>query len=229
MTAGAPSATRAFLALLRRDLMLGLRYLADLSNPLLLFLIVITLFPIALGPDKHLLQTLAPGIIWVAAVLASGLSLDAVFRTDYEDGSLEQILLSPYPVIVLAGAKILAHWLLSGAPLILFALLASVFLYLPESAILPLILTLLLGTPVLSLVGSVAGALTVGLRGSALLQSLIILPLYMPMLIFATAAIRHAQQGLSIAGELYFLAALLALALTLAPFAVAASLRIRLG
>ena len=224
-----PSAPRAFLALLRRDLLLGLRYLADLSNPLLLFLIVITLFPISLGPDKSLLQSLAPGIIWVAAVLASSLSLDAVFRSDYEDGSLEQILLSPYPVIVLAAAKILAHWLLSGAPLILFALLASVFLYLPESAILPLILTLLLGTPVLSLVGAVAAALTVGLRGSALLQSLIILPLYMPLLIFATAAINHAEQGLSIAGELYFLGALLMLALTLAPFAVASSLRIRLG
>jgi heme exporter protein B len=226
---GPPSGHIAFLALLRRDLLLGLRYLADLSNPLLLFLIVITLFPISLGPDKALLQSLAPGIIWVAAVLASSLSLDAVFRSDYEDGSLEQILLSPYPVIILAGAKILAHWLLSGAPLILFALLGSVFLYLPESAILPLILTLLLGTPVLSLVGAVAAALTVGLRGSALLQSLIILPLYMPLLIFATAAINHAMQGLSITGELYFLGALLVLALTLAPFAVASSLRIRLG
>ena len=219
----------AFLALLRRDLVLGLRYLADLSNPLLLFLIVITLFPLSLGPDKNLLQSLAPAIIWVAAVLASSLSLDAVFRSDYEDGSLEQILLSPSPALVLVGAKILAHWLLSGAPLILFALLAGVFLYLPKAAILPLVLTLLLGTPVLSLVGAVAGALTVGLRGSALLQTLIILPLYIPLLIFATAAINHAVQGQAIAGELYFLGALLVLALTLAPLAVASSLRIRVG
>ncbi|MEJ2760219.1 MAG: heme exporter protein CcmB [Gammaproteobacteria bacterium] len=226
---GQTSAWYAFSALLRRDLVLGLRYLADLTNPLLLFLIVITLFPLSLGPDKEVLRSFAPAIIWVAAVLASSLSLDAVFRSDYEDGCLEQILLSPYPAVLLAGAKILAHWLLSGAPLILFALLAGVFLYLPEAAIMPLVLTLLLGTPVLSLVGAVAGALTVGLRGSALLQSLIILPLYMPLLIFATAAVNHALAGHSIAGELYFLGAMLALALTLAPFAVASSLRIRLG
>lgn len=219
----------AFTALLRRDLILGYRYLADAANPLLLFLMVITLFPVALGPDKAVLQSLAPGIIWVAALLASSLSLDSLFRSDYEDGSLEQILLSPVSGPLLIGARIAAHWLLSGLPMILFALLMSLFLYLPAAAIVPLLLTLLLGTPVLSLVGAVAGALTVGLRGSAMLQALIILPLYIPLLIFAVAAVNNAVQGLPITAELYFLAALLVLALTLAPLAVVSSLRIRMG
>lgn len=218
-----------FIALLQRDLMLGYRYLSEAANPLLLFLIVVTLFPMAMGPEKSTLQELAPGIIWVAALLASSLSLDSLFRSDYEDGSLEQILLSPASGAVLIGAKIAAHWLLSGLPLILFALFMSYFIYLPGAAVTPLLLTLLLGTPVLSLVGAVAGALTVGLRGSAMLQALIILPLYIPLLIFAIAAVNHAVQGLSIAAELYFLGALLVLALTLAPIAAVSSLRIRMG
>jgi len=196
----------AFTALLRRDLILGYRYLADAANPLLLFLMVVTLFPVALGPDQAVLQSLAPGIIWVAALLASALSLDSLFRSDYEDGSLEQILLSPESGPVLIGAKITAHWLLSGLPMILFALLMSFFLYLPASALVPLLLTLLLGT-----------------------QALIILPLYIPLLIFAVAAVNNAVQGLPISAELYFLSALLALALTLAPLAVVSSLRIRIG
>ncbi len=219
----------AFLALLRRDLVLGYRYLADVANPLLLFLIVVTLFPMAMGPDKSVLQGFAPGIIWVAAILASSLSLDSLFRSDYEDGSLEQLLLSPASGALLIAAKIAAHWLLSGLPLILFALFMGYFLYLPAAAVVPLLLTLLLGTPVLSLVGAVAGALTVGLRGSAMLQALIILPLYIPLLIFAIAAVNNAVQGLPIIAELYFLGALLVLALTLAPLAVVSSLRIRLG
>ena len=218
-----------FLALLRRDLVLGYRYLADVANPLLLFLIVVTLFPMAMGPDKSVLQGVAPGIIWVAAILASSLSLDSLFRSDYEDGSLEQLLLSPSSGALLIAAKIAAHWLLSGLPLILFALFMGYFLYLPAAAVVPLLLTLLLGTPVLSLVGAVAGALTVGLRGSAMLQALIILPLYIPLLIFAIAAVNNAVQGLPIIAELYFLGALLVLALTLAPLAVVSSLRIRLG
>lgn len=219
----------AFTALLRRDLILGYRFLADAANPLLLFLMVVTLFPVALGPDRAVLQSLAPGIIWVAALLASSLSLDSLFRSDYEDGSLEQILLSPVSGAVLVGAKIAAHWLLSGLPMVMFALLMSLFLYLPAAALIPLLLTLLLGTPVLSLVGAVAGALTVGLRGSAMLQALIILPLYIPLLIFAVAAVNNAIRGLPITAELYFLAALLVLALTLAPLAVVSSLRIRVG
>lgn len=219
----------AFTALLRRDLVLGYRYLTDAANPLLLFLIVVTLFPLALGPDRAVLQSLAPGIIWVAALLASSLSLDSLFRSDYEDGSLEQILLSPVSGPVLIAAKIVAHWLLSGLPMVVFAVVMSLFLYLPANAVVPLLLTLLLGTPVLSLVGAVAGSLTVGLRGSAMLQALIILPLYIPLLIFAVAAVNNAVRGLPVTAELYFLAALLVLAVTLAPLAVVSSLRIRLG
>jgi heme exporter protein B len=223
------SLSNAFISLLRRDLVLGLRHRSELINPLLFFLIVVTMFPIALGPEQEQLQKIAAAVIWVAAVLASSLSLDVMFRSDYEDGSLEQILLSPHSTNVLVMAKIIAHWLLSGAPLIVFALLLGVFLYLPGAAILPMLVTLLLGTPVLSLVGSVAVALTVGLRGGGMLLALLILPLYMPLLIFAVAAVNNAVQGLSIAGELYFLAALLILALTLSPFATTASLRIRMS
>lgn len=223
------SLLHAFISLLRRDLVLGLRHRSELINPLLFFLIVVTMFPMALGPEQEELQKIAAAVIWVAAVLASSLSLDVMFRSDYEDGTLEQILLSPHSTNVLVMAKIIAHWLLSGAPLMVFALLLGIFLYLPAKAIVPMLVTLLLGTPVLSLVGSVAVALTVGLRGGGMLLALLILPLYMPLLIFAVAAVNNAVQGLSIAGELYFLAALLLLALTLTPFATTASLKIRMS
>lgn len=220
---------RAFLAVLARDLKLGMRHRSEIINPLLFFLLVITMFPLGLGPDKAVLQQNAPAIIWVAAVLASGLSLEMMFRSDYEDGSLEQILLSPYPDIILVFAKILAHWLLNSAPLICFALFLSMFLYLPEVAYFPLLVSMLLGTPILSLVGSVAVALTVGLRGGGMLLVLLILPLYTPVLIFAVAAVNNAMHDMVIQGEFYFLGAMLVLALTLAPFATVAALRIRIG
>jgi heme exporter protein B len=229
MSTGTTSGYKAFTALLRRDLVLGLRNQTDLVNPLLFFLIVVTMFPLAVGPHQQTLQQLAPAIVWVAAVLASSLSIDGIFRSDYEDGSLEQQLLSAHSSLLLILAKISAHWILSGAPLILFVLLSGVLLYLPESATLTLLITLLLGTPVLSLVGAIAGALTVGLRGSGMLQALLILPLFMPLLIFAVSAVSNAMMELPVTGELYFLAALLMLALTLAPFAVLSALRIRLG
>lgn len=219
----------AYAVLLRRDLLLGWRNQSDLLNPLLFFLIVITLFPLAVGPEQETLRQLAPAIIWVSAVLAASLSLDGIFRSDYEDGSLELMLLSPRSRVLLVMAKIAAHWLLTGAPLILFVLLSGVFLYLPGDAVATLLATLLLGTPVLSLVGAVAGALTVGLRGSGMLQALLILPLYMPLLIFSVSAVANAMKGLEVAGELYFLGAMLMLALTLAPFAVLAALKVRAG
>ena len=222
-------ATQAFSALLLRDLKLGFRNLGDLLNPLLFFLIVITLFPLALGPEKSVLQQHAPAVIWVASLLAASISLDMMFRSDMEDGSLEQILLSPFPDIILVMAKILAHWLMTGAPLTIFALLLSTLLYLPTAAYLPLLGTLLLGTPILSLVGSVAVALTVGLRSGGMLLVLLILPLYMPVLIFAISAVNNAMRGLSVAGEFYFLGGMLILALTLAPFATAYALKIRMG
>jgi len=220
---------QAFNAVLIRDLKLGLRHRGELLNPLLFFLIVVTMFPLALGPDRQVLQTHAPAVIWVAALLASSVSMDMMFRSDFEDGTLEQILLSPCPDIILVMAKVLAHWLLTGAPLTVFALLLSVFLYLPTAALGPLLLTLLLGTPILSLVGSVGVALTVGLRGGGMLLALLVLPLYMPVLIFAVAAVNNTLKDLSIQGEIYILSAMLILALTLAPFATASSLRIRIG
>jgi heme exporter protein B len=219
----------SFSAILFRDLKLGFRNSSDLLNPLLFFLIVVTMFPLALGPDKLTLQQNAPAVIWVAAVLASSVSLDMMFRTDFEDGSLEQMLLSPQPAIILIMAKILAHWLMTGAPLTIFALLLGMLLYLPMDAILPLSASLLIGTHIFSLVGSVGVALTVGLRGSGMLLALLILPLYMPVLIFAVAAVNNSLKGLSVSGEFYFLFALLILAFTLAPFATVASLRIRMG
>lgn len=219
----------AFLSLLKREFVLGMRHRTELVNPLLFFLIVVTMFPLALGPEPAQLSEIAVAVIWVAAVLSSSLSLDMMFRSDYDDGCLEQMLLSPHSTEILVMAKVFAHWLLTGAPLILFALTLGIFLYLPGEALLPMLLTLLLGTPVLSLVGSVATALTVGLRGGGMLLALLILPLYMPLLIFAVSAVNNAVQGLSIEAELYFLAAMLVLALTLTPFATSASLRIRMN
>ena len=216
-------------SLLKGYLLLGLRNRADLANPMLFYIIVITMFPLAVGPHDETLQQLAPSIIWVAAVLASSLSVDGIFRTDYEDGSLEQIVLSPNSKMLLISARITAHWLLFGAPLILFVLMSSMLLYLPAGAMTTLLITLLLGTPVLSLVGSIAAALTMGLRSSGMLQVLLTLPLYMPLLIFSVAAVNNAMKGLSVAGELYFLGAILVMTLTLAPFAVISSIRIRLG
>ena len=224
------TAWHAFKAILLRDLKLGFRHMSDLLNPLLFFLIVVTLFPLALGPQKSVLQQHASAIIWVAAVLATSVSLDKMFRSDMEDGSLEQILLSPYPDIILVMAKILAHWLMTGAPLTIFALLlSSILLYLPDDMYFTLLATLLLGTPILSMVGSVAVALTVGLRGGGMLLVLLILPLYMPVLIFAISAVNNSMRGLSVAGEYLFLGGMLVLALTLAPFATAYALKIRMG
>lgn len=229
MTMRTISGTLACTTVLQRDLLLALRRQGDLINPLLFFIVVITLFPLTVGPEPSTLRQLAPGIVWVAAVLASSLSLDGMFRSDYEDGSLEQMLLSPQPKLLLIMAKISAHWLLSGAPLVLFAVFSGVLLYLPHESMLTLLVTLLLGTPVLSLVGAIAAALTVGLRSSGLLQALLILPLFIPLLIFAVSAVSNVTRGLPVTGEFYFLGALFMLALTLAPFAVLASLRIRMA
>ena len=218
-----------FYALLKRDLTLANRHRAELANPLLFFVIVISLFPLGISPESKILQTIAPGIIWVAALLAAMLSLDSLFRSDFEDGSLEQIILTPHSLHFLVLAKILAHWLVTGLPLLLIAPLLSVLLFLPSEAVLTLILTLLLGTPILSLIGAIGVALTVGLRRGSVLLSLLVLPLYIPVLIFAAGAVNEAARGFPVAGQLYFLAALLSLSLTLSPFAIAAALRISLS
>jgi heme exporter protein B len=221
-----PGLFEVFRAVLRRELTLAYRHRGELINPLMFFVIVITLFPLGIGPELNTLQRIAPGIIWVAALLATLLSLDTVFRSDFEDGSLEQMVLSPQPLPLIVIAKLTAHWMLAGLPLILLAPLLGYMLAMPVDALPPLMATLALGTPVLTLIGAIGVALTVGLnRGSALL-SLLVLPLYIPLLIFAASAVDSAASGMSITGHLLILSALLVFTLTLAPLAISAALKI---
>lgn len=219
----------AFIVLLKRDLTLAYRHRTELANPLLFFVIVVTLFPLGVGPEAEVLQNIGPGVIWVAALLAAMLSLDGMFRSDFEDGALEQMALTAYPLPLLVTAKILAHWLVTGLPLLLLAPLLGVLLFMPAPGIVTLMMTLALGTPILSLIGAIGVALTVGLRRGGVLLSLLVLPLYIPVLIFGANAVNSAAQGMPVIGQLYFLAALLVLALTLAPLAAAAALRISLS
>ena len=220
---------RAFAAVLERDLRLAVRRRGELAQPLIFFAAVATLFPLALGPEPALLARIAPGILWVAALLATLLPLERMFRPDFEDGTLEQMLLSPHPASVLALAKVVAHWLVTGLPIIVFAPVIGLFLQLPGQALPVLLATLALGTPLLALIGAIGVALTVGLRSGGPLLALLLLPLYVPVLIFAAGAVDRAVAGLPVAGPLYMLAALLLLALTLAPLAIAAALRISLS
>jgi heme exporter protein B len=223
------STAAAFLTLLRRDLLLAFRHRGELANPLIFFLMIVTLYPLGVSPDVELLRKIAPGVIWIAALLAAMFSLESLFRSDFDDGALEQLLLSPQPLPVLVLAKVLAHWLVSGLPMLLLAPLLAVLLSMPPRAIQVLVATLAIGTPLLSLIGAVGVALTVGLRRGGLLLTLLVLPLYVPVLIFATGAVAAAAAGVPVAGQLYLLAALLALAVTLAPMAIAAALRISLS
>lgn len=215
-----------FCLLLARELRLLVRRPAELLNPLVFFAIVIALFPLAVGPEAQLLQTLSPGLVWVAALLAVLLSLEGLFRSDFEDGSLEQWVLSPHPLALLVLAKVLAHWLFSGLALVLLAPLLALMLGLPGQCVPVLMLSLLLGTPTLSLLGAVGAALTVGLKRGGLLLALLILPLYIPVLILGSGALQAALQGLPATGYLLWLGSLAALALTLTPFAIAEGLKI---
>jgi len=223
------SLTRAFALLLKRDLTLAVRHRAEMVNPLLFFILVTSLFPLGVGANPNLLQAIGPGVIWVAALLAALLSLDNIFRSDFEDGTLEQFLLSSHPVSILVLAKVTAHWLVTGLPLLLVSPLLGVLLGLTGDGIRILMLTLLLGTPVLSLLGAVGVALTVGLRKGGMILSLLVLPLYVPLLIFAASAVDTAAAGLPVSAHLLFISALLVLALSLSPPATAAALRISLG
>ncbi|QLF95096.1 heme exporter protein CcmB [Pseudomonas sp. ABC1] len=218
-----------FYRLLVREARLLCRRPAELANPLVFFAIVIALFPLAVGPESQLLQTISPGLLWVAALLAVLLSLDGLFRSDFEDGSLEQWVVSPHPLALLVLAKVLAHWAFSGMALVLLAPLLGLMLGLPLPVIPVLLLSLLLGTPILSLLGAVGAALTVGLKRGGLLLALLILPLYIPVLILGSGALQAALQGLPVAGHLLWLASLTALAVTLTPFAIAAGLKISIG
>jgi heme exporter protein B len=215
--------------LLRRDLTLAFRQRAEMINPLLFFVLVTAMFPLGIGADPELLRSIGPGIIWVAALLAAMLSLDSVFRSDFQDGSLEHFLLSAHPLSILVLAKTIAHWLITGLPLLIVSPLLGVLLDLSADAVWTLLITLALGTPVLSMVGAIGVALTVGLRRGGMILSLLVLPLYVPVLIFAANAVETASAGLPITAHLSLLTALLALACSLSPVATAAALRISLS
>ncbi len=227
MTGG--SLGHAFMGVLERDLTLAYRHRGEMANPLLFFIIVVSLFPLGVGPSPAVLATIAPGIIWVAALLSAMLALDGMFRSDFADGSLEQVVLSYHPLSVLVLAKVLAHWLITGLPLIIVAPLLGLLLYLPDRAMPTLMLSLALGTPVLSLIGAIGMGLTVGLKRGGVLLSLLVLPLYVPVLIFGALAVNDAAAGLDVTGHFYFLAALLVLSASLSPMATAAAVRISIA
>nr|WP_295834611.1 heme exporter protein CcmB [uncultured Azospirillum sp.] len=214
-----------FLRLVARDLRLALRQGSDATIAVMFFVLCVVLFPFGVGPEPNILARIAAGVIWVAALLASLLSLERLFQTDYEDGSLELLSLSPLPLEAAVLAKTLAHWLVTGVPLIVAAPLLAVLLNMDAEGFGVLVLTLTLGTPILSLIGSIGAALTLGARRGGVLLSLLILPLYIPVLIFGAGAIDAAINGLTPRPHLLLLAGILAAALPLAPWAGAAALR----
>lgn len=218
----------ACVALLRRDLTLTWRRRGDAMNPLLFAIIVVALFPFALGPEQATLARIAAGTIFVALLLASLLSLDALFRSDLDDGSLEQLVVSPHPLSLLLACKIAIHWLTTTFPLIVIAPLLAQLMYLPGPVLPVLLIALALATPLLSLIGAVCVALTVGMRRSGMLLSLLVLPLIVPALIFGAGACNAAQAGLPYSAPLLWLGAWLVLALVLAPLAAASALKISL-
>ena len=217
-----------FWNIIKRELQIAMRKQAEILNPLWFFLIVITLFPLVIGPDPKLLSRIAPGVAWVAALLSALLSFERLFRDDYIDGSLEQLMLTSQPLVLTALAKVLAHWLLTGLPLILLSPIAALLLSLEISIWWALVLTLLLGTPVLSCLGAIGVALTVGLRKGGVLLSLLVVPLFIPVLIFSASVLDAAGLSLPYNGQLAILGAILAGVMTLSPFAIAAALRISL-
>jgi len=218
----------ACVAVLRRDLTLAWRRRGDIVMPVLYALIVITLFPFALGPEEALLQRIAGGAVLVTMLLAMLLALDAMFRSDIEDGSLEQLILSPQPLALMLAMKILAHWITTALPLIVIAPLLAGMLHLPTAVMPVLVYALLLSTPLLSLLGAVLVALTAGTRRSGMLLALMLLPLCVPVVIFAAGAVAAAQQGLPWLAPIAWLGAALVMALVLAPLACATALRIAL-
>lgn len=218
-----------FSAILIRDLKVTLRQRHQWLNPLLFFVIVVTLFPLGVGADVEILRRIAPGVIWVGALLACLLSLDMLFATDHADGTLEQLALTPQPLSLLVLAKVLAHWLMTGVPLIVISPLLVLFMQLPLSLAPMVALSLAIGTLDLSLIGAAGAALTVGLRHGGVLLSLLVLPLYVPVLIFGAGALNAEIQGLDSSGMLSVLAAIFFLGLALAPLAIAAGVRTGIG
>jgi len=215
-----------FRSVVARDLILAWRRRSDVFSTLFFFVIVVSLFPLGIGPETQLLRSIAPGVVWVAALLASMLSLGRMFANDEHDGTLEQLLLTPQPLYLVVLGKALAQWLVSEVPLILVAPLLGMQFSLPSDTLFVLVVTLLIGTPVLSLVGSIGAALTLGLRGANVLIALLILPLYVPVLIFGAGAVDASINGGEVAANIYLLAALLVVSLVFAPWATSAALRI---
>lgn len=222
-------ASQTLKAIFKRDFLIAFRNRGELLNPLMFFLMVASLFPLAVTPDPKFLGLIAAGIIWVGALLATLLSLDLMFKSDFEDGSLEQSLLLPQPSILLVLVKTSLHWLVSGVPLTLVAPILGVMLALPEGGFAPLMLSLLLGTPTLSLLGSIGAGLTVGLKKGGMLMPLLILPLYIPVLIFAASSVQAGIDGNSYVGHMAFLGSYLAFMLVVAPWASVAALKISIA
>ena len=214
--------------MIRRDLLLAMRRRAEVANALLFFVIVASLFPLGIGPESNLLRLIAPGIIWVAALLASLLALGRMFAPDHADGTLEQLVLGAAPLGVVVTAKSIAHWLVSGLPLVVIAPVLALQYDVPQSLYGVLALSLLLGTPVLSMIGAIGAALTLGIRGGGVLLSLLVLPLYVPVLIMGAGSVEMAAAGLEPGGQLLILGALLVFTAAFAPWAIAAALRISL-
>lgn len=224
-----PTTASAFAALLRRDFLLAYRRRAELLQPLVFLLVVVTLFPLGVGPSPQLLSTIAPGVIWIAALLAAVLSLDNLFRSDFEDGTLEQMVLSGQPLALIALARIVSHWLVTGLPIVLMSPLLAVWMNLPVEGVPILVKSLLIGTPVLSLVGAIGAALIVSLKRGGQLLSLLVFPLFVPLLILATSAVGSAVAGLPFQGQLGLILAGMVASLTLAPFATAIALKLSLS
>lgn len=217
---------RSLLAVARRDLLLAMRQRGDVANVLLFFVIVVTMVPLGVGPDKDTLRLIAPGVVWVAALLSAILSLGRLFALDYADGTLEQIMLSGQPLSLAILGKIAAHWLTTGAPITLLSALLAMMFDLSSAPSATLVASLLLGTPCLSLIGAVGAALTLGLRGAGVLVTLLVLPLYVPVLIFGAGAVEVSAGGLSPQSHLLLLGGLSLAAGALAPWAIGAALRV---
>ena len=214
------------MTILKRDLALAYRQRAELMQPMLFFVLVISLFPLGVGPEPKTLQLIGPGVIWVAAILSSLLGLERLFRDDFQDGSLEQLMLSSTSLPAAALVKVAAHWLTSILPLIILSPLLALFLHLSEPMYWALLKTLLLGTPLLSLIGAIAVGLTVGLNRGGVLLALLLLPVFIPLLIFATSAVEAASMQLPYSAQLAIIGAMFLLSLALAPFAIAYALRV---
>ena len=223
------SLIRACSALLKKEFVLAFRNPSDMVNPILFFVMVMILFPFGVGAETKLLADISVGIVWVTMLLAIMLSLDNLFKSDYLDGTLEELVLSPYPTSVLILAKVFANWLMTCVPLVMISPIMALMMGMPSDSVAILVISLLLGTPVLIILGAIGAALTVGLRNGGVILSLLILPLYIPVVIFGSGVVTTYLADMNYMGQIYMLLAFLVMAIILAPFAIAASLKISLA